>query len=213
MKTTLIATLLFMSLLIGPASFAQQGASTTTVARITFMLKNTLGYHRMFRVEGPGIAYGFTMNKRETIPCTWPIGSKLYFSRDGETNNGLILTITGTDEGKTLGTDTGATETKSAAQAHRQPKNTITIRLQNPSLMPKKVALISYEPGEPGNSTNIFTLAPLAGSRAFKFPVGTKLYLANNEQVGVVMSGKRIDSDKPFLIVKAGDAGKAFDLK
>jgi hypothetical protein len=38
----------------------------------------------MFLVEGPGIAYGFSMNRRETTPKNWPVGASLYYSRDGE---------------------------------------------------------------------------------------------------------------------------------
>ena len=203
-------------------SFGQRSDSPATVtdqridkSRITFMLKNTLGYHRMFRVEGPGIAYGFTMGRRETVPCTWPVGSKLYFSRDGETTTGLILTITAADDGKTLGTDTGTTETAGAStpQALGQTaKETITIRLRNASMKSRKVALISYLPGEPGNSTNIFTMAPLVGVRSFRFPVETKLYLADDEQVRTVMSGKRIDDSRPFLVVRASDTGKTYIL-
>ena len=148
--------------------------------RITFMLKNTLGHHRMFRVEGPGISYGFTMNRRETVPCHWPVGAKLYFSQDGESTpgetttgestrgestRGLILTVAATDEGQTLGTDTGAAEIATAKPTRQAlpDKKLITIRLRNAGLRPRKVALISYEPGETGNSTSIFTLAPLVG--------------------------------------------------
>jgi hypothetical protein len=39
------------------------------------------------------------------------------------------------------------------------------------------------------------------------------LYLANSEQVDVVMSGKRIDGGKPFMIVKKDDAGRMVDLE
>ncbi|MBC7568828.1 MAG: hypothetical protein H7319_03715 [Spirosoma sp.] len=210
MQTRLIFLLLFVSL-FNPV-FAQQN---TDAPRITFMLKNTLGYHRMFRVEGPGIAYGFTMSKRETIPCTWPVGSRLYFSRDGETTTGLILTVTAADEGKTLGTDTETMETAGippAKTARQTAKETVVIRLRNPSSQRRKVALISYEPDQTGNSTVIFTLAPLIGFKTVRFPVGTKLYVADDQQVNVVMSGKRIDNSKPFLTVQASDAGKTFNL-
>lgn len=216
MKANLIILLLVASLLPTAVS-AQKPASDNGEARIhpdriTFMLKNTLGYHRMFLVQGPGIAYGFTMNKRETVPCNWPVGSKLYFTQDGKTSTGLILTVTAGDEGKTLTTDTGASESKPvvAAVASAAKKN-VTIRLHNPSLLPRKIALISYEPGETGNGTSIFVLRP-KGTTSFRFPVGTKLYTADKGQVDVVMSGKRIDNDKPFLTVKAEDAGKAFDV-
>lgn len=205
----------FLFLLLSAPTLAQ----TTTDApranprRVTFMLKNSLGYHRMFRVEGPGIAYGFTMGRRETVPCHWPVGSRLYFSRDGETTTGLILTVAATDAGKTLTTDTGATETRATRPATGTPvaKQTVVIRLHNTSWLPKKVALISYEPGETGNSTRIFVMNP-KGTQSVRFPVGTKLYMANNEQVDAVMSGKRIDNDKPFLMVKAEDKGRVFDV-
>lgn len=212
MKTSTTLLLLFMSLFTS-AVYAQKPEPANGEARITFMLKNTLGYHRMFLVEGPGIAYGFTMNKRETIPCNWPVGSKLYFTQDGKTGTGLILTVTAADEGKTLTTDTGASESKPVVATVAQASGkTITVRLHNPSLLPRKIALISYEPGETGNGTTIFMMGP-KGTRPFRFPVGTKLYTADSEQVDIVMSGKRLDGGKPFLIVKAGDAGKAFDVK
>lgn len=212
MKTNSIITLLFVSLFV-TTSFAQKPAPANSQPRITFMLKNTLGHHRMFLVQGPGIAYGFTMNKRETVPCNWPVGSKLYFTQDGKTGTGLILTVAATDEGKTLTTDTGATEIMpDAATVAQALAKTVTIQLRNPSLLPRKITLISYAPGEIGNSTNGFMMRP-KGTTSFRFPVGTKLYLADNEQVDVVMSGKRIDNEKPFLTVKAEDAGKAFDVK
>lgn len=216
MKINTVALLLFVSLLFTSAGFAQTPLPANGEPRITFMLKNTLGYSRMFLVQGPGIAYGFSMDKRQTIPCNWPVGSKLYFTQDGKTGTGLILTVSASDEGKTLTTDTGATEAtptvaEAAAKAGMEARK-VTVRLRNPSLLPQKVTLISYEPGDTGNGTTGCMLAS-KGTKAFRFPVGTKLYLANSEQVDVVMSGKRIDSGKPFLIVKTEDAGKAFNVK
>lgn len=214
MKTNTLILLLLVSL-FSTAVSAQTPLPDNGEPRITFMLKNTLGYSRMFLVQGPGIAYGFSMGKRQTIPCNWPVGSKLYFSQDGKTGTGLILTISASDEGKTLTTDTGVTETKlTAAEASAEAEvsaRKVTVTLRNPSLLPRKITLISYEPGETGNSTNGFVLGSKSG-RSFRFPVGTKLYLADSEQVNVVMSGKRIDAGKPFLTVKAGDAGQAFDI-
>ena len=211
MKTNTILLLLALSLFTSAVS-AQTPTPANGGPRITFMLKNTLGYHRMFLVQGPGIAYGFTMNKRETVPCHWPVGSKLYFSQDGKTSTGLILTVTAADEGKTLTTDTSATDVvPDAATVARTSAKTVAVRLRNPSLIPRRIALISYEPGETGNGTTIFMMGP-KGTKSFRFPVGTKLYTADSEQVDVVMSGKRIDSGKPFLTVKAEDAGKAFDV-
>ncbi len=207
MKTNLLILLLLANVFT-TTLFGQQAAP----ARITFMLKNTLGYHRMFLAEGPGIKYGFTMNKRETVPCNWPVGTKLYFSQDGETSTGLILTVTLADEGKTLMTDSGATEIiPVASSAPLVGSKPITVRLHNPSLMPRKIALISYEPGATGNSTSIMVMWP-KGTSSFRFPAGTKLYLANSEQVDVVMSGKRIDNGTPFLVVKKEDQGKSFNV-
>ena len=206
-----IFSLLFTLSLSLATSVAQQQAPTGTSPRITFMLKNTLGYARMFRAVGPGMDYGFTMGKRETVPCNWPLGSKLYFSNDGTTNEGLILTITAEDEGKILGT--GNAETRPAPKSRGNVQSgTVSFRLHNASLLPKKVSLISYAPGESGNGTQIFMLPP-KGNRRFTFPPGTRLYLANSDQVDIVMSGKRIDTGKPFLTVQQSDAGKAFDIE
>ncbi len=216
MKTNTLIALLFVSLFTTAVSAQTPLPASGNEARVTFMLKNTLGYSRMFLVQGPGIAYGFSMNKRLTMPFNWPVGSKLYFSQDGKTGNGLILTVSASDEGKTLTTDTGATEAtptvaEAAAKAEVSARK-ITIKLRNPSLLPRSITLISYEPGDIGNGTTGCMLAP-RGNRKFTFPVGTKLYLADSEQVDVVMSGKRIDTGKPFLTVKAEDAGQAFDVK
>lgn len=215
MKTNAMILMLFVSLFTTTVS-AQTPLPANGEARVTFMLKNTLGYSRMFLAQGPGIAYGFSMGKRQTVPCNWPVGTNLYFSQDGKTGTGLILTVSASDEGKTLTTDTGINETKpTAAEVVAQAAvsaRKVTVRLRNPSLLPQKIMLISYEPGEIGNSTSGFMLSP-KGSRTVSFPVGTKLYLADSEQVDVVMSGKRIDAGKPFLTVKAEDADKAFDVK
>lgn len=167
----------------------------------------------MFLVEGPGIKYGFTMNRRETIPCNWPVGSRLYFSQDGETPNGLIRIVSAEDEGKTLGVDKEAEEAKRERSTASMANRDISFRLHNPNWLPRKIALISYVPGASGNGTTIFMLAPLVGFKSFAFPEGTRLFLADDEQVNAVMSGKRIDSSKPFLTLTRQDAGQVFDVK
>jgi len=211
MKTNPIILLLFVAALFTTTSFTTHAVAGNDVPeRITFTLKNTLGYQRMFRVEGQGIAYGFTMGEHETVPCNWPVGSKLYFSQDGETTTGLILTVSASDEGKTLMTDTGSTEMKQERVI--AAKTGVSFTLRNPSILPRKLTLISYQPGQAGNGTNGFMLAPKS-SKSFTFPAGTKLYLADSEQVDIVMSGKRIDSGKPFLTVTTDDAGKSFNVK
>jgi len=56
MKTNPIILLLLVVALFTTTSFTTRTvANDNAPERITFMLKNTLGYHRMFRVEGPGI--------------------------------------------------------------------------------------------------------------------------------------------------------------
>ncbi|RYF52566.1 MAG: hypothetical protein EOO39_42105, partial [Cytophagaceae bacterium] len=184
------------------ASFAQQTA-TAAVARVAFTLRNNLGYHRMFRAEGPGMAYGFTMNRNESTPKNWPVGSKLYYSKDGETTEELILSVTADDAGKTLLTDPKTTGHSSV--------NTVTVRFRNNSLLPHKVMIITYRPDETGNGTQGIMLMP-KGSTTQKLPIGTKVYFADDKQVDIVMSGQRIDGSKPFLIVKKEDRGKTIDI-
>ena len=87
----------------------------------------------------------------------------------------------------------------------------VTITLKNSSILPKKITLVGYAPNENGNSTNGLMFGP-RGTKTVKYPVGTVLLLANGKQVDVVMSGKSIKADKPFLIVKAEDEGKTFNV-
>jgi hypothetical protein len=87
----------------------------------------------------------------------------------------------------------------------------IAIKFRNASLLPKKVAFISYEPNAIGNGTTIAVLMPFCSKR-FRFKIGTKIYLANPEQVNRVMGGKRIDNETPYLIVKKENKGKTFLL-
>jgi len=189
-------------------------AVTESVERVSFVLKNTLGYHRMFRVEGPGIAYGFTMNRRESVPCNWPIGAKLYFSADGETTNGQILTVTAADAGRTLTTDAPPSDHQprlSDGPRRTEPERLMSVRLRNNRLMFSRVAIITYRPDESGNGTRIVQLAPY-GSARLELPAGTRVYIADDRQVDTVMSGRRIDRETPFLIVRSTDSGRTFDI-
>ncbi|MCX6216849.1 hypothetical protein [Spirosoma sp.] len=203
MKATLflIVSLLLSSVI--STSSAQNPAMAEPVARVAFTLRNNLGYHRMFRAEGPGMAYGFTMNRNESTPKNWPVGGKLYFSTDGETTEGLIFTVTAADAGKTLLTAPKATTYATVP--------TVMVRFRNNSLIPRKVMLISYKPDEAGNGTQGIMLLPYS-STTQTFPVGTKVYFADSEQVDIVMSGKRIDEDTPFLTVRKENKGKTFNI-
>jgi hypothetical protein len=94
-----------------------------------------------------------------------------------------------------------------------EPQNeNMKIYLKNRSILPKKVALISYTPGIQGNATRIFVLMPFSRKK-YEFKIGTKLYLVNNKQVDVVMSGRSLLNDPEFLLVKESDAGKSFVVK
>jgi hypothetical protein len=88
----------------------------------------------------------------------------------------------------------------------------VIVYLKNTALLPKKFSLITYAPSEKGNGTVSQYFIP-GKAQSFTFEEGTKLYLASNKQVATVMSGQRIDKDKPFLVVKKSDAGKTFPLK
>lgn len=88
----------------------------------------------------------------------------------------------------------------------------ITIKLKNNSILPQKITLISYRPDETGNGTRGFLMLPQSIKKV-KFPVGTKLYLANTDQVNTVMSGAKITDQNPFLIVKEEDDGAIFKIK
>ncbi len=100
--------------------------------------------------------------------------------------------------------------TQYAGVAKSQPGN-ISFSLKNSSILPKKITVISYRPDETGNGTRGVLLAPF-GSRSFQFPVGTKIYLADQNQVNTVMSGASIKDQPPFLILKPEDEGKSFKV-
>lgn len=95
--------------------------------------------------------------------------------------------------------------------AQTQAPDLVTFYLKNVQLLPKKVTIISYSPSTTGNGTNGYILFP-GIKKSVSYTVGTKLYLATSQQVGVVMSGNRIDKDKPFLVVSISDANKTFKV-
>lgn len=90
-------------------------------------------------------------------------------------------------------------------------KTLVRINLKNTSLIPKKITVVSYSPGESGNGTQGFSLMP-GSQKELQFATGTKIYLANNQQTDSVMSGKRLDGGQLFLIIKTTDNGKTFKL-
>ena len=98
---------------------------------------------------------------------------------------------------------------KVVSNAQNTQPATVTVKLKNSSFLPKKVTIITYQPGDTGNGTEQVTMMPKA-AKTLSYQEGTRIYLADAKQVGVVMSGKRIDKEKPFLVVKKEDAGKTF---
>jgi len=94
----------------------------------------------------------------------------------------------------------------------QENSKSVKVIFKNGTWLPKKYSFISYSPGETGNGTYAYWLFP-GFKKTITYKVGTKVYLANQPQVNVVMSGKRIDNDIPFMIVKESDNDKVISLK
>jgi Putative auto-transporter adhesin, head GIN domain len=87
----------------------------------------------------------------------------------------------------------------------------VSISLRNNSPLPRKFMVISYQPSDNGsNGTNGVVIMPTF-SKSFQFEVGTRIFIADSEQVDTVMGGKPL-TGTPFLTVKEEDAGKTFSL-
>ena len=87
----------------------------------------------------------------------------------------------------------------------------VRFKLRNNSILPSKVIVISYRPDEKGNGTTAFVMMPY-GTRTYRFPAGTKIYLASQQQVNTVMSGAKISDQPPFLTVKKEDNNQTFNI-
>jgi hypothetical protein len=96
--------------------------------------------------------------------------------------------------------------------AQESNNQTVKVIFKNGTWLPKKYSFISYSPGETGNGTYAYWLLP-GLTKIITYKVGTKVYLANQPQVNVVMSGKRIDNEIPFMVVKSSDNDKVIALK
>jgi hypothetical protein len=86
----------------------------------------------------------------------------------------------------------------------------VKVTFVNNSILPKKYTFVSYWPGNDSNATEGKLLAPY-GKKTFTDVVGTQIYLANDKEISVVMSGKRIKS-KPFWVIRPSDNNKTFNL-
>jgi Putative auto-transporter adhesin, head GIN domain len=106
---------------------------------------------------------------------------------------------------------TGKSTEKVVNKTQKGSVQKVTISLRNNSPLPRKFMVISYEPSDNGgNGTNGVVIMPTF-SKSFQFEVGTRIFIADSEQVDTVMGGKKL-TGTPFLTVKAEDAGKIFSL-
>ncbi len=96
-----------------------------------------------------------------------------------------------------------------AIACYSQSNEPIKFKIKNTSILPKKLTLISYTPGDNGNGTQGYWMWPRA-TKELTFKVGTRLFLANQKDVSTVMSGGSIEKGKPYLIVKKEDTDKTF---
>ncbi len=103
------------------------------------------------------------------------------------------------------------TNNETIEPVHEEAREYFSFSLKNNSLLPAKVTVVSYRPNETGNGTNSFLMIPF-GTKKFRFPAGTKIYLADSNQVNTVMSGNKISDQIPFLIVKKEDNNKSFNI-
>ncbi|MEL7250555.1 MAG: DoxX family protein [Bacteroidota bacterium] len=77
---------------------------------------------------------------------------------------------------------------------------TISFKLKNNSLLPKKIVLIIYRPDEQGNQTRMPFFLPF-GKRKYELPVGSKVFAATQKQIDTVMSGASIQNATPLVLV------------
>jgi Putative auto-transporter adhesin, head GIN domain len=98
-----------------------------------------------------------------------------------------------------------------AVTDRKETAEIVRFRLRNNSVLPAKLTVISYRPDEKGNGTTAFVIMPY-GIKSYRFPVGTKIYLATQEQVNTVMSGAKISDQPPFLQIKKEDNNKTFNI-
>jgi hypothetical protein len=87
----------------------------------------------------------------------------------------------------------------------------VKISLKNNGVLPRKFMVITYQPSNNGgNGTSGMLLMPTF-SKEFEVEVGTRIFIADSQQVDTVMGGKPL-TGTPFLTVKAEDNGKTFGL-
>jgi len=78
---------------------------------------------------------------------------------------------------------------------------TVPFYVRNNSLLPRTITFIIYQPQLEGNNTRVKWFLPFQRMK-FALPTQSKLYVATDAQVSLVMQGRRIDNDQPFVTVK-----------
>lgn len=86
----------------------------------------------------------------------------------------------------------------------------VFFELKNNSLVPKKITVVSYEPGTAGNGTQSFFLLPYTG-KSLSFRAGTRLYLVDKKQIDTVMSGNPLIG-KPWYVLNEKDHKQSINL-
>lgn len=98
------------------------------------------------------------------------------------------------------------------AQKKTFPKEKVTIKFKNNSLLPRKYTFVTYWTNDrSNNATEGFILAPNA-TKTITDVIGTELFIANNLQIDVIMSGDKL-SGKPFYVFRIEDHGKTINLR
>ena len=88
----------------------------------------------------------------------------------------------------------------------------IPVKFKNNGILPRNVVFITYDPADGGaNGTRGVMMMP-GGTQEFTVMDGTKFYLANSEQVDVVMGGGKLTNTPPFVIIAKADSGKSFNI-
>jgi len=107
---------------------------------------------------------------------------------------------------------TAQAQTTTTSNSGKTETGFISFKLKNNSLLPTKITIISYRPNETGNGTRGCMMGSYS-TKSFRFPSGTRIYLANSNQVNTVMSGASITNQPPFLLVNPASEGKVFSIK
>ena len=85
----------------------------------------------------------------------------------------------------------------------------IPVKFKNNGILPRKVVFITYDPADGG--TRGVMMMP-GGTQEFTVTDGTKFYLADSEQVDVVMGGGKLTSTPPFVTIAKDDSGKTINI-